>query len=176
MAFPGIFGDIPRNVWLHSLKCLMTFPGIFGNIPTFPAFPAFRSPFLYSWFYTQPANSANTKRRSFHVKINCSKFRIDRLQQLCHVIFLIYLFVISRNYYCYVKENYYNLMKNSRKFQANVTERHSSLSKRSRMFRQNLLKVCTCEKVESLEAHYCTCAPSQVIFKLYVKIVFAPIY
>ena len=67
-------------------------------------------------------------------------------------------------------------MKNSRKFQANVTGRHSSLSKRSRMFRQNLLKVCTCEKVESLEAHYCTCAPSQVIFKVYDKIVFAPIY
>ena len=52
------------------------------------------------------------------------------------------------------KENYYNLMKNSPKFQANVTERRTSLSKRSRMFRQNLLKVP--EKVESLKIHYCT--------------------
>ena len=32
------------------------------------------------------ANSANTKCRPFHVKINCSKLRIGRLQQLCHVI------------------------------------------------------------------------------------------
>ena len=48
------------------------------------------------------ANSTNTKCRPFHIKINCSKFRIDRLQQLCHVIFLIYLFVTSRNYYCLV--------------------------------------------------------------------------
>ena len=37
-------------------------------------------------------------------------------------------------------ENYYNLMKDSPKFQANVTERHTSL-KRSGMFPQNLLKV-----------------------------------
>ena len=56
--FPGTFGDIPRNVWRHSSECLAAFPGMFehipGNItfPTFLAFPAFRSPFLYSWFYT----------------------------------------------------------------------------------------------------------------------------
>ena len=31
------------------------------------------------------------------VKINCSKFIIDTLQQQCHVTFLIYLFVTSRN-------------------------------------------------------------------------------
>ena len=45
-------------------------------------------------------SSGNTKCRPFYVKINCPKFRIDRLQQLCHVIFLIYLFVTSRNCYC----------------------------------------------------------------------------
>ena len=39
------------------------------------------------------------------------------------------------------KENYYNLTKNSRKFQASVTERCTSLSKHYGMFRQNLLKV-----------------------------------
>ena len=37
-TFPGMFGDIPRNI----------------TFPLFPAFPAFRSPFLYFWFYTQP--------------------------------------------------------------------------------------------------------------------------
>ena len=41
----------------------------------------------------------------------------------------------------YVKENYYNLTKNSRKFQARVTERCTSLSTRSGIFRQNILKV-----------------------------------
>ena len=40
-----------------------------------------------------------------------------------------------------VKENYYNLTKNSRKFQTSVTERCTSLSKRSGMFRQKVLKV-----------------------------------
>ena len=39
------------------------------------------------------------------------------------------------------KENYYNLTKNSRKFQASVTERCTSLNKRSGMFRQKLFKV-----------------------------------
>ena len=90
------------------------------------------------------ANSANNKYRPFHIKINCSRFRIDRLQQLCRVIFLIYLFVTSRNYYFWfisVVENYHNLLKNSPKFQASVTERRTSLSKRSRMFWKNLSKV-----------------------------------
>ena len=32
-TFPGMFEDIPRNVWLHSPECLMTFPGMFSNIP-----------------------------------------------------------------------------------------------------------------------------------------------
>ena len=35
-TFPGMFEDIPRNI----------------TFPLFPAFPAFRSPFLYSWFYS----------------------------------------------------------------------------------------------------------------------------
>ena len=39
------------------------------------------------------------------------------------------------------KENYYNLTKNSLKFQTSVTERCTSLSKHSGMFRQNLFKV-----------------------------------
>ena len=30
---PGIFGNIPRNVWQHSLECLETFLRMFGNIP-----------------------------------------------------------------------------------------------------------------------------------------------
>ena len=29
---PGIFGNIPRNVWQHSSECLRTFPGVFGYI------------------------------------------------------------------------------------------------------------------------------------------------
>ena len=33
MTFPGIFYDIPRNVWRHSPECLATFPGMFGDIP-----------------------------------------------------------------------------------------------------------------------------------------------
>ena len=41
----------------------------------------------------------------------------------------------------YVKKNYYNLTKNSRKFQASVAERCTSLSSLYRMFPQNLLKV-----------------------------------
>ena len=56
--FPEILGDIRRNVWLHSPKCLRTLPEMFGDIPrnkTFPLFPAFRSPFLYSCFYTLPS-------------------------------------------------------------------------------------------------------------------------
>ena len=59
-TFPGMFGDIPRNVLGHSPECLATFSGIIEDIPrniTFPlfsAFPLFRSPFLYSWFYTHP--------------------------------------------------------------------------------------------------------------------------
>ena len=28
-----MFGDIPRNVWRHSPKCLATFPGMFEDIP-----------------------------------------------------------------------------------------------------------------------------------------------
>ena len=32
-TFPGIFGDIPRNVLRHSPKCLGTFPGMFEDIP-----------------------------------------------------------------------------------------------------------------------------------------------
>ena len=66
-TFPGIFGDILRNVWPHSPECLRTFSGMFGGIPRnvwqhspeclatfppFPTFPAFRSPFLYSCFHT----------------------------------------------------------------------------------------------------------------------------
>ena len=76
--FPGIFGDIPRNVWGHSPKCLATFPGMFRDIPrnvTFPsfsAFPAFRSPFLYSCFYRWPLhNPVTAYETSFYVKHFC---------------------------------------------------------------------------------------------------------
>ena len=52
------------------------------------------------------------------------------------------LFVTSRNLLFRVfKENYYNLTKNSRKFETSVTERCTFLSKRSGIFRQNVLKV-----------------------------------
>ena len=44
-TFPGIFSSIPRNAKIR------TFPGILVNIPSVPCIPAFRSPFLYSWFY-----------------------------------------------------------------------------------------------------------------------------
>ena len=62
-TFPGIFGDISRNVWGHSPECLRRFRGMFGDIPwnisfpPFPEFPVFRSPFLYSCFYTQPCRA-----------------------------------------------------------------------------------------------------------------------
>ena len=32
-TFPGMFDDIPRNVWRHSPECLATFPGMFEDIP-----------------------------------------------------------------------------------------------------------------------------------------------
>ena len=32
-TFPGMFEDIPQNVWWHSSKCLVTFLGMFGDIP-----------------------------------------------------------------------------------------------------------------------------------------------
>ena len=44
-TFPGIFPNIPRNAKMK------TFPGILVKFPAFPAFMAFRSPFLYSRFY-----------------------------------------------------------------------------------------------------------------------------
>ena len=31
LFFPGMFGDIPRNIWRHSSECLRTFPGMFGE-------------------------------------------------------------------------------------------------------------------------------------------------
>ena len=30
---PGMFGDIPLNVWRHSPECLATFLGMVGDIP-----------------------------------------------------------------------------------------------------------------------------------------------
>ena len=74
-----------------------------------------------------------------HERVNCSKVIIDRLQQRCHVTFLIHLFVTSRNLFVWCisdKENYCNLTKNSRRFQASVTETCTSL-----IFGKNLLKV-----------------------------------
>ena len=32
LFFPGMFGDIPRNIWRHSPECLVTFPGMFSDI------------------------------------------------------------------------------------------------------------------------------------------------
>ena len=43
------------------------------------------------------ANSADTNCRPFQVKINCSKFIIDKLQQRCHMTLLVCLFVTSIN-------------------------------------------------------------------------------
>ena len=69
---PGMFVNIPRNVWRDCPERLATFPRIFEAIPwntwqhsserlvAFPlflAFPAFRSPFLHSSFYTQPVRT-----------------------------------------------------------------------------------------------------------------------
>ena len=51
---------------------------------------------ISSVIYLILANSANTKCRSFQVKINCSKFIIDEPQQWCHMTFLVSLFVTSR--------------------------------------------------------------------------------
>ena len=93
---------------------------------------------------------------------NCSKLIIGRLQKRCHVTFLIYLFVTSRNLFVWcisAKENYYNLTKNSRKFQASVTKT-CTFSVSAKSFKS------TCEKVESLKIHYCTWTSSQVIFKV----------
>ena len=83
------------------------------------------------------ANSANTKYRPFQVKINCSKFIIDKMQSRCDLTFLFSLFVASRNLLFGV----FLPRENSRKYQSSVTERCTSLSKCSGMFRQNLLKV-----------------------------------
>ena len=97
---------------------------------------------IFDFNKTKLANSSNAKCRPFQVNINCPKFITDGLQQRCHVTFSVSLFVTSRNLLFGVfMENYYNLTKNSRKFQTSVTERCSFLSKRSGMFRQNFLKV-----------------------------------
>ena len=32
-TFPGMFEDIPRNIWRHSPECLATFPEMFEDIP-----------------------------------------------------------------------------------------------------------------------------------------------
>ena len=82
------------------------------------------------------------------VKIKCSKLIIDnRLQQRCHVTFLIYFFVTSRNLFVWcisAKENYYSLTKNRRKFQVSVTET-CIFSASAKSFKS------TCEKVESFK-------------------------
>ena len=64
-TFLGMFCDILRNVWRHFPQCFRIFPGMFEDflrnvwrhfteyyIAPIPAFPAFCSLFLYSWFYT----------------------------------------------------------------------------------------------------------------------------
>ena len=116
-----------------------------------------RSPISFFLFSTQSisyiqANGVITKCRHFQVKIYSSKLITDRLQQRCHVTFLIYLFVTSRNLFAWcisVKDNYYNHTKNSRKFQASVTETCTfSISAKS-------IK-STCGKVKSLKIHCCT--------------------
>ena len=82
--FPGMFEDILRNVWQyplnvsgHSPEFLRILPGIFGDIsrnitfPSFPEFSEFRSPFLYSQFYT---SSYYNYFHSINVYVLCSKF------------------------------------------------------------------------------------------------------
>ena len=71
-------------------------------------------------------------------------------------------------------ENYYNLTKNSRKFQTSVTERCTSPSKRSGMFRQNRLKVPV-KKLNLYKNLYYTRSSSQVILRLRLNF-FSPIY
>ena len=92
---------------------------------------------LNSLFNRILANSANTKCRPFQVKINCSKFIIDRLQSWCYLTFLFSLFVTSRN----LLFDVFLPWEKSRKYQASVSERCTFLSERSGMFRQNLLQV-----------------------------------
>ena len=89
-------------------------------------------------------DSANTNYRHFQVKINCSKFIIDGIQQRCHMSLLVSLFLTSRNlfFWCVsAKKKYYSLVKNNHKFPASVMERCTSLSKSSGIFQQNPLKV-----------------------------------
>ena len=102
----------------------------------------------------------------FQVKINCSKFIIDRLQQRCHVTFLISLFVTSTNLLFGV----FLPRENNRKFQASVTERCTSLSNHSGIFPQNLLKVPV--KKLNLKNFYRILTSSQVIFKVSSRIFF----
>ena len=103
---------------------------------------------------TKLANSTNAKCWTFQLKINCPKFIIDGLKQRCHMTCSISLFVTSKNLLFGVfKENYYNLTKNSHKFQTSVTERCTFLSKRSGMFRQNCFE-STWEKNKSLKSRY----------------------
>ena len=83
-TFPGMFEHIHRNVWRHSPESLATFHGMFYDIPqniispAFPAFPAFRSPFLYPWFYTQPfaAYKAGGSVKTLFLKLNRVFFRL----------------------------------------------------------------------------------------------------
>ena len=89
------------------------------------------------------ANSANTECRPFRVKIYFSIFIIDGLQQRCRMIFLVSLFVTSRNllFGVFLPRKIIQSHKKTRKFKTSVTERCTSLSKHSGMFRQNLFKV-----------------------------------
>ena len=52
---------------------------------------------LYYIIISRLANSANTNCRPFLVKINSSKFIIDKLQQRCDITLLVSLFVTSTN-------------------------------------------------------------------------------
>ena len=59
-TFSRIFNKVPRNLMEHTTESSRAFPGILKwehspesswTFPAFPAFFAFRSSFLYSWFY-----------------------------------------------------------------------------------------------------------------------------
>ena len=83
------------------------------------------------------ASSANTNCRPFQVKINCSKFIIDGLQQWCYITLLVSLFITSRNllFDVFLPRKVILILKIS------VSERCNSLSKSYGIFRQNPFKV-----------------------------------
>ena len=89
------------------------------------------------------ANSANTDCCPFHVKITCSKFKIDELQQRCHKTLLVSLLVTLRNllFGVFLPKNIIRILRKITINFRKVSLKGVPFRKSSRIFWQNPLKV-----------------------------------